>query len=54
MINDEVSRLQRSYGNIKEEETVTTEENRVDVTFIEVDENGDEVTDGIKKDNSYW
>ena len=51
MIDDEVSRLQKSYGNVKDEESVTTEENRVDVTFIEVDENGEELAEGIKKDN---
>jgi trigger factor len=51
MIDDEISRLQRSYGNLKDEDVVTTEENRVDVTFIEVDANGEEIPEGIKKDN---
>ena len=50
MIDDEVSRLRKSYGNLKEERG-HTEENRVDLSFIEVDENGAEVPEGIKKDN---
>ena len=52
MINNEITRLQNRYGNMKDEETVSTEENVLNVMFIEADENGNEVPEGIKKDNS--
>jgi trigger factor len=52
MINNEIARLQNRYGNMKDEETVSTEENVLNVMFTETDENGNEVPDGIKKDNS--
>ena len=52
MINNEITRLQNRYGNMKDEDTVNTEENVLNVIFTEVDENGNEIEDGIKKDNS--
>src|SRR5215470_4086160 len=52
MINNEIARLQNRYGNMKDESTVTSEENVLNVTFTEVDENGNEKEGGIKKDNS--
>ena len=52
MINNEIARLQNRYGNMKDEEAVSTEENVLNVMFTETDENGNEVADGIKKDNS--
>jgi len=52
MINNEIARLQNRYGNMKDEETVSTEENVLNVMFTEADENGNEVPEGIKKDNS--
>lgn len=52
MINSEITRLQNRYGNMKEEDTVTNEENVLNVTFTEVDENANEVEGGIHKDNS--
>jgi len=52
MIDSEVSRLQNRYGNMKDEETVTTEENVLNVTFTESDAAGKEPEGGIKKDNS--
>ena len=52
MINAEVTRLQNRYGNMTEPESVTTEENVLNVTFIETDADGNEVEGGIKKDNS--
>src|SRR5678809_1128933 len=48
MINNEIARLQNRYGNMKDEETVSTEENVLNVMFTETDENGNEVPDGIK------
>ncbi|HMK17158.1 MAG TPA: trigger factor [Chitinophagaceae bacterium] len=52
MINNEVTRLQNRYGNMKDEHTVNTEENVLNVIFIEVDDNANEIEGGIKKDNS--
>ena len=52
MINNEIARLQNRYGNMKDEETVSTEENVLNVMLTEADENGNEVPEGIKKDNS--
>src|SRR6476660_286237 len=52
MINNEIARLQNRYGNMKDEETVTSGENVLNVIFSETDENGNEVPEGIKKDNS--
>ncbi|HET6768392.1 MAG TPA: trigger factor [Chitinophagaceae bacterium] len=52
MINNEITRLQNRYGNMKDENTVNTEENVLNVHFSEVDENGNEIEGGVKKDNS--
>ncbi len=52
MIETEITRLQNRYGNMSEPESVTTEENVLNVSFIETDDNGNEVKGGIKKDNS--
>jgi trigger factor len=52
MINNEITRLQNRYGNMQDENTVNTEENVLNVVFTEVDENGNEVEGGVKKDNS--
>ena len=52
MIDNEVTRLQNRYGNMKDCETVTTEENVLNVTFSETDPDGIETGGGIKKDNS--
>src|SRR5688572_28051875 len=52
MINTEITRLQNRYGNMKDQETVTNEENVLNVTFSELDENASEVENCIHKDNS--
>src|SRR5687767_2635111 len=52
IINTEITRLQNRYGNLKDQDTVTNEENVLNVTFTEVDENANEVENGIHKDNS--
>ena len=52
MINNEVDRLQNRYGNMKDEEAVNTEDNVLNVNFIETDTDGTEVEGGVKKDNS--
>ena len=53
MINNEIARLQNRYGNMKDEETATTEENVLNVMFTETDENGNDVPEGIKKTIHY-
>jgi len=52
MISNEIERLRNRYGNMKDEDVVASEENVLNVTLIEVDENGNEVPEGIRKDNS--
>lgn len=52
MINSEITRLQNRYGNMSEPESVTSDENVLNVTFTESDADGTEVEGGIKKDNS--
>jgi trigger factor len=52
MINNEIARLQNRYGNMQDQDAVTTEDNVLNVLFSEVDENANEKEDGIKKDNS--
>ena len=52
MINNEIDRLQNRYGNMKDEETVTTEENVLNVNFVETDADGIETENGVQKDNS--
>ncbi|MGH2552747.1 MAG: trigger factor, partial [Chitinophagaceae bacterium] len=52
MISKEVERLQNRHGNMKDEESVTTEENVLNVSFAETDADGNETEGGIKKDNS--
>jgi trigger factor len=52
MINNEITRLQNRHGNMKDEDTVNSEENVLNVIFMEADENGHEIEGGIKKDNS--
>lgn len=52
MINNEITRLQNRYGNMKDQDTVTTEDHILNVIFTEVDENGNEIEGGIRKDNS--
>jgi len=52
MVNNEIDRLQNRYGNMKDEETVTTEENVLNVNFVEADASGNETEGGIVKDNS--
>ena len=52
MISNEILRLQNRYGNMKDQDTVNTEENVLNVIFMEADENGNETEGGIKKDNS--
>jgi trigger factor len=52
MIQSEVERLQIRNGNMTEPEMSTSEDNVLNVTFIESDKDGHEIEGGIKKDNS--
>ncbi|MEO6330150.1 MAG: trigger factor [Ginsengibacter sp.] len=52
MINEEIERLQTRHGKMSDPETVTTEENVLNVTFIETDRDGNPAENGISKDNS--
>lgn len=51
-INDEISRLQTRNGKMTDPETVTSEENVLNVTFTESDAAGNAIEGGISKDNS--
>ncbi len=52
MVNEEVERLQTRHGKMTEPETVTGDDNVLNVNFVEVDATGNEVEGGIVKDNS--
>lgn len=52
MIQNEIDRLQNRYGNMKDEETVTSEDNVLNVNFVEADADGNAIEGGITKDNS--
>lgn len=52
MINEEVSRLQSRYGKMTDPEEVTNDENMLNVTFTEIDADGNVPEGGINKANS--
>ncbi len=52
MIDEEVARLQTRFGKMTEPETVSTEENVLNVTFTEADEKQTVIENGVQKDNS--
>lgn len=52
MVNQEVERLQTRHGKMTEPESVTGDDNVLNVNFVEVDASGNEVEGGIVKDNS--
>ncbi|HEY0067916.1 MAG TPA: trigger factor [Flavisolibacter sp.] len=52
MVNDEVERLRGRYGNMTEPENVNNEENVLNVTFAEIDGEGNVTEGGNGKDNS--
>jgi trigger factor len=52
MLNEEIERLRTRYGNMTEPESVSGDENVLNVTFIETDASGNEIEGGLKKDNS--
>jgi len=52
MIDTEVNRLRMRHGKMENPETVTSEDNVLNVKFIECDSAGNEVEGGLQKDNS--
>jgi trigger factor len=52
MVQEEVERLQIRNGKMTEPESVTGDDNVLNVTFIESDAEGNETEGGIRKDNS--
>jgi trigger factor len=52
MVNEEVERLRTRYGNMTEPETVSSEEQVLNVRFTETDASGADLEGGISKDNS--
>lgn len=52
MVNEEIERLQNRHGKILDPETVTSEENVLNVHFAEADAEGNLIENGITKDNS--
>jgi len=52
MVQEEVERLQIRNGKMTEPETVTGDDNVLNVKFIECDADGNETENGISKDNS--
>lgn len=52
MVNEELERLQLRNGNMTEPETVTSDENVLNVTFVETDANGNIIEGGATKENS--
>jgi len=52
MVNEEIERLQNRFGKMTEPETVSSDDNVLNLTFEEVDATGNTVEGGLKKDNS--
>ncbi|MEO0066576.1 MAG: trigger factor [Bacteroidota bacterium] len=52
MIDDEIARLQTRFGKMTEPETISSEDNVLNVTFTEADSKGNAVENGVSKDNS--
>ena len=52
MIDDEVARLQTRFGNMTSPEAVENDQYVLDVTFAEIDEQGNVVEEGITKDQT--
>ena len=52
MVNEEINRIQNRLGKMTEPESVTTDENVLNVKFEETDADGNILENGIAKDNS--
>ena len=53
MLNEEIERLRQKNGTMTEPESVTGDENVLNVTFQETDANGNLMEGSQPKDNSY-
>ncbi len=51
IINDEIDRIQKTYGQYKESEEIKDKDDIFYVTFVELDEEGNPKENGFKKDN---
>ncbi len=51
IINDEIERIKKTYGQYKESEEIKDKDDIFYVTFVELDEEGNPKEDGFKKDN---
>ena len=52
IVNEEVSKLQIRHGKMSEPETITSEDNVLNLKFIESDSEGNKIEGGIEKENS--
>jgi trigger factor len=52
LLEEEISRLQNRYGNLKDLDTVESDQSVLNLIFSETDADGNEIEGGIKKDNS--
>ncbi|MBS1598973.1 MAG: trigger factor [Bacteroidetes bacterium] len=52
MLNEEIERLQLRNGKMTEPETVTGDDNVLNISFTESDENGNPIEGGVHKENS--
>jgi trigger factor len=52
IINEEVSKLQIRHGKMSEPETITSEDNVLNLKFVESDSEGNRIEGGIEKENS--
>ncbi len=52
MIDDEIESFKSRHGKMSDPETITSEDNVLNVTFTETDADGNDVEGGITKDNS--
>lgn len=52
IINEEVSKLQVRHGKMSEPETITSDDNVLNLKFIESDSEGNKIEGGIEKENS--
>ncbi len=52
MLEEEITRLQGRYGNMKEPETIESDECVLNVTFTEVDEAGNLIEGGLEKETN--
>ncbi len=52
MVNEEVERLQNRFGKMTEPETISSDDNVLNLSFEEISADGNVVEGGLKKDNS--